>query len=99
MYHLLEYFRIRFYYFRDFSVILFSWSSFLILWILSMFLLSFYLIAVEYGDYKLQEKQKELGVDADVEGPVMDLNKLAELKGISELKLRSETKNHQGAKK
>ena len=72
---------------------------FLILWILSMFLLSFYLIAVEYGDFKLQEKQKELGVDADVEGPLMDLNKLSDLKTISELKLRNDGKTNQGAKK
>jgi hypothetical protein len=64
-----------------------------------MFLLSFYLIAVEYGDFKLQEKQKELGVDADVEGPLMDLNKLSDLKTISELKLRNDGKTNQGAKK
>ena len=35
---------------------------FLILWIVSLFALSIYLIVVEYMDYNLQEHMKELGV-------------------------------------
>ena len=35
---------------------------FLILWIVSLFALSIYLIVVEYMDYNLQERMKELGV-------------------------------------
>ena len=35
---------------------------FLIFWIISLFAISFYLMAVEYQDYSLQERMKEFGV-------------------------------------
>lgn len=46
-------------------LILLFWTEsnkvvFLILWIVSLFLIAVYLIAVEYMDYNLQEKLKEL---------------------------------------
>lgn len=40
---------------------------FLILWIVSLFGISFYLIAVEYMDYNLQKKIKEFTGDEDAE--------------------------------
>ena len=42
---------------------------FLVLWIVSLFILASYLILIEYGDYKLQEKLNELDEreDAGVE--------------------------------
>ena len=47
-----------------------SKTIFLVLWIVSLFILAAYLIFVEYGDYKLQEKLNELvdREDAGVEG-------------------------------
>lgn len=47
-----------------------SKTIFLVLWIVSLFILAAYLIFVEYGDYKLQEKLNELvdRGDAGVEG-------------------------------
>lgn len=56
-----------------FLVLLFWTGSskiiFLTLWIVSLFLIAAYLILVEYGDYKLQEKLNELNdkEDAKVE--------------------------------
>mgnify|MGYP006345997157 FL=1 len=46
-----------------------SKTIFLVLWIVSLFVIATYLIAVEYGDYKLQEKLNELDDrgDASVE--------------------------------
>lgn len=46
-----------------------SKTIFLVLWIVSLFAIAAYLIAVEYGDYKLQEKLNELDdrKDASVE--------------------------------
>lgn len=49
-------------------LILLFWTSsnkvvFLILWIVSLFAIASYLILVEYADYNLQEKLKELGDD------------------------------------
>ena len=38
---------------------------FLVLWILSLFGIAFYLIYVEYSDYKMMEQMKEFGVDVD----------------------------------
>lgn len=35
---------------------------YLVFWIISLFALCTYLIAVEYMDYNLQERMKELGV-------------------------------------
>lgn len=53
-----------------------SKTIFLVLWIVSLFILASYLILIEYGDYKLQEKLNELDErgDAGVEaliGPGM----------------------------
>ena len=47
-----------------------SKTIFLVLWIVSLFILAAYLIFVEYGDYKLHEKLNELvdREDAGVEG-------------------------------
>lgn len=44
-----------------------SKEIFLILWILSLFILSIYLILVEYADYKLQERLSEICGDTDRE--------------------------------
>ena len=38
---------------------------FLVLWILSLFGISFYLIYVEYNDFKLKEKLKEFGIETE----------------------------------
>lgn len=38
---------------------------FLVFWILSLFGIAFYLIYVEYSDYKMMEQMKEFGVDVD----------------------------------
>lgn len=38
---------------------------FLILWIISLFGIAFYLVYVEYSDYKMMEQMKEFGVDMD----------------------------------
>lgn len=38
---------------------------FLVLWILSLFGIAFYLIYVEYNDFKLQEKLKEFGIETE----------------------------------
>ncbi len=54
-------------------LILLFWTEsnkvvFLILWIVSLFALAVYLILVEYADYNLQEKLRELGgMDAEAE--------------------------------
>lgn len=55
-------------------LILLFWTEsnkvvFLILWIVSLFLIAVYLIAVEYMDYNLQEKLKELS-EEEGEGEV-----------------------------
>ena len=50
-----------------FLILLFTMQSskivYLVLWIVSLFILCGYLIAVEYSDYSLQEKLEALGVD------------------------------------
>lgn len=52
---------------------------FLVLWILSLFGLSFYLITVEYMDYQLQERLHELDEEPVVkELVVADLEKVEE---------------------
>lgn len=38
---------------------------FLLLWIISLFGIAFYLIYVEYSDYKMLEQMKEFGVDIE----------------------------------
>ena len=38
---------------------------FLVLWILSLFGIAFYLIYVEYNDFKLKEKLKEFGIETE----------------------------------
>ena len=48
---------------------------FLVLWIVSLFAISLYLIVVEYMDYQMQEKLKELGIkdeDADIKRLIDD---------------------------
>ena len=54
-----------------FLVLLFITDSskiiFLVLWIASLFGIAIYLIGVEYVDYKLQEKMKEIGGKNDIE--------------------------------
>lgn len=47
---------------------------FLVLWIVSLFAIAVYLIGVEYVDYKLQEKMKEIsGCDAQSVSPVVQI--------------------------
>jgi PP-loop superfamily ATP-utilizing enzyme len=50
-----------------FLILSFAISSgkliFLIMWILSLFGIAFYLIYVEYTDYKMMERMKDYGVD------------------------------------
>lgn len=53
-------------------LILLLWTGsskviFLILWIVSLFGIAIYLILVEYADYKLQEKLKELKCEEDAQ--------------------------------
>lgn len=49
-----------------FLMLMFTMNSskivYLVFWIISLFALCTYLIAVEYMDYNLQERMKELGV-------------------------------------
>ena len=50
-----------------FLMLMFTMNSskivYLVFWIISLFALCTYLIAVEYMDYNLQERMKELGCD------------------------------------
>lgn len=47
---------------------------FLVLWIVSLFVIAVYLIGVEYVDYKLQEKMNEIsGSDAQSVSPVVQI--------------------------
>lgn len=47
---------------------------FLVLWIVSLFVIAVYLIGVEYVDYKLQEKMNEIsGCDAQSVSPVVQI--------------------------
>lgn len=63
---------------------------FLVLWIVSLFAISLYLIVVEYMDYQMQEKLKELGIkdeDADIKGLINDnlvVEKVIESTGLLE---------------
>ncbi len=63
---------------------------FLVLWIVSLFAISLYLIVVEYMDYQMQEKLKELGFkdeDADIRGLIDDnlvVEKVIESTGLLE---------------
>lgn len=63
---------------------------FLVLWIVSLFAISLYLIVVEYMDYQMQEKLKELGFkdeDADIKGLIDDnlvVEKVIESTGLLE---------------
>ena len=63
---------------------------FLVLWIVSLFAISLYLIVVEYMDYQMQEKLKELGIkdeDADIKGLISDdlvVEKVIESTGLLE---------------
>lgn len=63
---------------------------FLVLWIVSLFVISLYLIVVEYMDYQMQEKLKELGFkdeDADIRGLIDDnlvVEKVIESTGLLE---------------
>ena len=63
---------------------------FLVLWIVSLFAISLYLIVVEYMDYQMQEKLKELGIkdeDADIKRLIDDnlvVEKVIESTGLLE---------------
>lgn len=63
---------------------------FLVLWIVSLFAISLYLIVVEYMDYQMQKKLKELGFkdeDADIKGLIDDnlvVEKVIESTGLLE---------------
>ena len=63
---------------------------FLVLWIVSLFAISLYLIVVEYMDYQMQEKLKELGIkdeDADIKRLIGDnlvVEKVIESTGLLE---------------
>lgn len=50
-----------------FMILMFAMNSskiiYLVLWIVSLFALCVYLIAVEYMDYKLKEHIKDIGID------------------------------------
>lgn len=69
---------------------------FLVLWIVSLFAISLYLIVVEYMDYQMQEKLKELGFkdeDADIKGLIDDnlvVEKVIESTGLLEDKQAQE---------
>lgn len=58
---------------------------FLVLWIVSLFGISFYLLYVEFTDFKLQEKMKEFGVVDEEEAQMALIGKEVE-KSIEELK-------------
>ena len=66
---------------------------FLVLWIVSLFGISLYLIVVEYMDYQMQEKLRELGVkdkDEDIRGLINDelvVEKVIESTGLLEDKI------------
>ena len=44
---------------------------FLIFWIISLFAIAFYLMAVEYQDYTLQEKMREFGVAGEEDPDIL----------------------------
>lgn len=81
-----------------------SKTIFLVLWIVSLFILASYLILIEYGDYKLQEKLNELdergdaGVEAligpgmlNIDGPIKSaVKKLDETLGSETLAIEEE---------
>lgn len=57
---------------------------FLVLWILSLFGISFYLLYVEYMDFKLQEQLRDFGiVDEDAESQALIGNQVVQ--GIDEI--------------
>ena len=58
---------------------------FLLLWIISLFGISFYLLYVEYMDFKLQEQLKELGI-MEKEAEAQALIGEEVLKGLDGLK-------------
>ena len=67
---------------------------FLVLWIVSLFAISLYLIVVEYMDYQMQEKLKELGIkdeDADIKRLIDDnlvVEKVIESTGLLRISRR-----------
>jgi len=70
---------------------------FLILWIVSLFGISFYLLYIEYTDFKFQEKMKEFGLIAEeaeqealIGAEVKE--KIEELKGIKNLEVFNDIK-------
>ena len=70
---------------------------FLILWIVSLFGISFYLLYVEFTDFKIQEKMKELGlVGEEVEQEALIgaevQQRLEELKDIKNLEVFNDIK-------
>lgn len=48
---------------------------YLVLWVVSLFVIAGYLIAVEYMDFTMQEKLGELGVDDEEIDTLIDLSK------------------------
>ena len=87
---------------------------FLVLWIVSLFGISFYLLYIEFTDFKLQEKMKEFGVvdeeeeqmaliGAEVQKSIEELKDIAKtemMQDIRDLKneIREEIKNKGGNK-
>ncbi|MBR4708122.1 MAG: hypothetical protein IKP29_08710 [Pseudobutyrivibrio sp.] len=87
---------------------------FLVLWIVSLFGISFYLLYIEFTDFKLQEKMKEFGVvdeeeeqmaliGAEVQKSIEELKDIAKtemMQDIRDLKkeIREELKNKGGNK-
>ncbi|MCR5144401.1 MAG: hypothetical protein K6B67_03735 [Lachnospiraceae bacterium] len=61
-----------------FLILSFAISSgkllFLIMWIISLFGIAFYLIYVEYSDYKMMERMKEYGMKINNEGESLLIN-------------------------
>ena len=73
-----------------FLMLMFSMNSskvvFLVLWIVSLFVISAYLIYVEYMDYTLQKKLAELGIKADgkIDELLSDRNIDSRLAGVEQ---------------
>jgi hypothetical protein len=92
-----------------FLILMFTMESskyvFLVLWVASLFVISTYLIYVEYADYKVQETMVELGFkeEEDFEGLVPEnvvearINELGEL--LEQSGMKSPDKEKKGKKK
>jgi hypothetical protein len=92
-----------------FLILMFTMESskyvFLVLWVASLFVISTYLIYVEYADYKVQETMVELGFkeEEDFDGLVPEnvvearINELGEL--LEQSGMKSPDKEKKGKKK